>query len=83
MEAVIITRRRHSFLNYQVPLIIKYIIQHMYLANIPQQMLTLRSSKLEWPGKVLLKLNNALMRLKLMLFLNSKIGFHELTYPNS
>ena len=50
MEAVIITPRRHSFLYHQVPLIIKYIIQHMYLANIPQKMLTLRSSKLKWPG---------------------------------
>ena len=38
MEAVIITRRRH-FILHQLPLIIKYIIQHMYRANIPQQML--------------------------------------------
>ena len=42
MEAVSITRRRH-FLLHQVPLIIKYLIQHMHRANIPQQML-------KWPG---------------------------------
>ena len=35
-EAVIITCRRH-FILHQVPLIIKYIIQHMYLANISQK----------------------------------------------
>ena len=49
MEAVIITRRRH-FILHQVHLIIKYIIQHMYRANIPQKMLRLRASMLNGNG---------------------------------